>query len=76
MLPFNDEIFIFFAVATGFPAGLTGLSSRLAEIKIAVDNGASEIDVVIVRGLALAESWKGSCKLGVTICYIAKARLN
>lgn len=46
------------SVATGFPAGQTPLSTRLAEIKLAVEDGASEIDVVIARSSALAGDWK------------------
>jgi len=47
------------SVATGFPAGQTPLKTRLAEIKMAVDDGATEIDIVIARTLALAGDWKG-----------------
>ena len=46
-------------VATGFPAGQTPLQTRLEEIRIAVENGASEIDVVINRQFALSGNWKG-----------------
>ncbi|CAH2008128.1 unnamed protein product [Acanthoscelides obtectus] len=45
-------------VATGFPAGQTPLNARLAEIRYAVENGATEIDIVINRPLALAGKWK------------------
>ncbi|AXC49536.1 deoxyribose-phosphate aldolase [Paracoccus suum] len=45
------------SVATGFPAGLMPLPLRLAEIRYAVDEGASEIDIVISRGLALRGEW-------------------
>ncbi|HWG84103.1 MAG TPA: deoxyribose-phosphate aldolase [Deinococcales bacterium] len=45
------------AVSTGFPAGLSPLPSRLAEIRASVEAGASEIDVVIHRGLALTGRW-------------------
>ncbi|KAI1303137.1 Deoxyribose-phosphate aldolase [Halotydeus destructor] len=47
------------SVATGFPAGQYGLESRLKEIEYAIANGASEIDIVINRALALAGDWKG-----------------
>lgn len=47
------------SVATGFPAGQTPLSTRLTEIKFAVEKGATEIDVVLNRHLALAGNWKG-----------------
>jgi deoxyribose-phosphate aldolase len=45
------------SVATGFPAGLTPLPIRLAEIKYAVDEGAQEIDIVITRAHALNREW-------------------
>ena len=48
-----------FAVATGFPAGQTPLKVRLEEIRIAVEDGASEIDIVINRHFALSGNWKG-----------------
>ena len=41
------------SVATGFPAGLTPLPQRLAEIRYAVDHGAQEIDIVIHRAQGL-----------------------
>jgi deoxyribose-phosphate aldolase len=46
------------SVATGFPAGLTPLPIRLAEIKYAVDEGAHEIDIVINRALVLEQNWQ------------------
>ena len=45
------------AVSTGFPAGLTPLPQRLAEIRASVDAGAREIDIVIHRALALGHDW-------------------
>jgi deoxyribose-phosphate aldolase len=45
------------SVAAGFPAGLTPLPQRLAEIRYAVDQGAAEIDIVITRGHALLGNW-------------------
>lgn len=45
------------SVATGFPAGLTPLPLRLAEIRYAVDQGAREIDIVITREHALTGNW-------------------
>jgi deoxyribose-phosphate aldolase len=45
------------SVATGFPAGLTPLSIRLAEIKYAVEQGADEIDIVIHREHVLTQNW-------------------
>jgi deoxyribose-phosphate aldolase len=45
------------SVATGFPAGLTPLPMRLAEIKYAVEEGAEEIDIVIHRAQVLNQEW-------------------
>jgi len=46
------------AVATGFPSGQFPLSTRLQEIKMAVEAGAKEIDIVINRSLALENKWE------------------
>lgn len=46
------------SVATGFPAGLTPLPMRLAEIRWAVDQGAAEIDIVIFREQVLTQNWQ------------------
>lgn len=46
------------SVATGFPAGLTPLPLRLAEISYAVDEGAHEIDIVITREHVLSGNWE------------------
>jgi deoxyribose-phosphate aldolase len=46
------------SVATGFPAGLTPLPLRLAEIRYAVDEGADEIDIVIHRAQVLNGDWQ------------------
>lgn len=45
------------SVATGFPAGLTPLPQRLAEIRYAVEQGAQEIDIVIHRAQVLLQDW-------------------
>lgn len=45
------------SVATGFPAGLTPMKDRLAEIKFAVGEGAEEIDIVISRRHVLTGDW-------------------
>lgn len=45
------------SVATGFPAGLTPLATRLDEIRRAVDDGAAEIDIVIARAQVLTGDW-------------------
>lgn len=44
-------------MATGFPTGLYALETRLLEIKFAIENGATEIDVVIDRSLVLSGQW-------------------
>ena len=46
------------SVATGFPAGLTPLPHRLAEIRSAVEEGAAEIDIVIHRAQVLTQDWQ------------------
>lgn len=46
-------------VATGFPAGQTPLETRLQEVRMAVADGATEIDIVINRTLALTGQWEG-----------------
>ncbi len=45
------------SVATGFPAGLTPLPQRLAEIRYAAGEGAQEIDIVIHRAQVLTQDW-------------------
>ncbi|MGI9402277.1 MAG: deoxyribose-phosphate aldolase, partial [Rhizobiaceae bacterium] len=45
------------SVATGFPAGLTPMKQRLAEIEYAVGEGAAEIDIVITRAHVLTGNW-------------------
>jgi deoxyribose-phosphate aldolase len=46
------------AVSTGFPAGLSSLDERVAEIRRSVDAGADEIDVVITRAHVLGARWQ------------------
>jgi len=46
------------AVATGFPSGQYSLHTRLQEIRLAVEAGAREIDIVINRQLALENKWR------------------
>ncbi|XP_074757412.1 deoxyribose-phosphate aldolase isoform X2 [Athene noctua] len=48
------------SVAAGFPSGQTPLETKLAEIKLAVEYGAREIDIVISRSLVLTGQWEGS----------------
>jgi deoxyribose-phosphate aldolase len=47
------------SVATGFPSGQYHLETRLEEVRQAVRDGASEIDIVINRTAALKGDWKG-----------------
>ncbi|XP_041778565.1 deoxyribose-phosphate aldolase [Anopheles merus] len=46
------------SVATGFPSGSYPLETRLQEIRYAVGQGATEIDIVIDRSLVLTGRWK------------------
>lgn len=46
-------------MAAGFPSGQTPLETKLAEIKLAVEYGAREIDIVISRSLVLTGQWEG-----------------
>ena len=46
------------AVSTGFPAGLSPLSTRLLEINESVAAGAKEIDIVISRRHVLTHNWR------------------
>jgi len=46
------------AVSTGFPAGLSPLEERIAEIKHSVEAGAQEIDVVITRAHVFGAQWQ------------------
>jgi deoxyribose-phosphate aldolase len=45
------------AVSTGFPAGLSPLAERIAEIRASVGDGAAEIDTVITRAHVLRGEW-------------------
>jgi deoxyribose-phosphate aldolase len=46
------------AVSTGFPAGLSPLAERVAEIRRSVEAGAHEIDVVITRSHVFGGRWQ------------------
>lgn len=46
------------AVSTGFPAGLSPLNLRIAEIEESVKAGAKEIDIVISRRHVLTGNWQ------------------
>ncbi len=45
------------AVSAGFPAGLSGMETRLREIALSVQAGAREIDIVISRRHVLTRDW-------------------
>lgn len=53
----KEKVIPIAAVATGFPSGQYSLESRLKEIEFAIANGATEIDIVINRELALNGKW-------------------
>jgi len=46
------------AVSTGFPAGLSALEERVAEVQRSVEAGADEIDVVITRAHVFGHRWQ------------------
>ncbi|HAC49146.1 MAG TPA: deoxyribose-phosphate aldolase, partial [Sulfitobacter sp.] len=46
------------AVSTGFPAGLSPLELRIREIEMSVEEGATEIDIVISRRHVLSGDWQ------------------
>ncbi len=46
------------AVSTGFPAGLSPIETRIAEIKASVAAGAQEIDIVVTRAHVLTGNWR------------------
>ena len=46
------------AVSTGFPAGLSPLAERVAEIRRSVEAGANEIDAVITRAHVFGGRWQ------------------
>ena len=46
------------AVSTGFPAALSPLGSRVAEVRETVAAGAEEVDVVVTRGAVLQGDWE------------------
>jgi deoxyribose-phosphate aldolase len=48
------------SVAGGFPAGLAPLDARLADIRLAVDAGADEVDIVLNRSMFLAGDYAGA----------------
>src|SRR4030088_2454250 len=46
------------AVSTGFPAGLSPLPERIAEIRHSIEAGAQDIDVVITRAHVFGGRWQ------------------
>ncbi len=46
------------AVSAGFPAGLSPLPERIAEIRRSVESGAQDIDVVITRAHVFGGKWQ------------------
>jgi len=46
------------AVSAGFPAGLSPLKQRIAEVEASVAAGATEIDIVITRAHVLTGNWQ------------------
>src|SRR5580698_7270052 len=46
------------AVSTGFPAGLSPVQERVAEIRRSVEAGADEIDIVITRAHVFGGKWQ------------------
>jgi len=46
------------AVSTGFPAGLSPIQERIAEIQRSIDAGANEIDIVITRAHVFGGRWQ------------------
>ncbi len=46
------------AVSTGFPAGLSPVTERIAEIRRSLEAGAHEIDIVITRAHVFAGRWQ------------------
>lgn len=55
---FWSIISILLTVATGFPSGSYPLSTRIREIQYAIEQGATEIDIVIDRSLVLRAEWQ------------------
>lgn len=45
-------------MAAGFPSGQYRLESKILEVKLAVEDGANEIDIVISRDAAVEQDWK------------------
>ncbi|KAL3104463.1 hypothetical protein niasHT_025966 [Heterodera trifolii] len=61
------------SVAAGFPSGQYLLATRLAEIRLAVADGATEIDAVIDRSLVLRETGADWARLSEEIASMREA---
>uniref|UniRef100_A0A1I8EPU4 deoxyribose-phosphate aldolase n=1 Tax=Wuchereria bancrofti TaxID=6293 RepID=A0A1I8EPU4_WUCBA len=46
------------SMAAGFPSGQYRIESKILEVKLAVEDGANEIDIVISRDAANEQDWK------------------
>ncbi|VBB29843.1 unnamed protein product [Acanthocheilonema viteae] len=46
------------SVAAGFPSGQYRMESKILEVKLAVEDGANEIDIVISRDAVIEQDWK------------------
>ncbi|KAI3378619.1 hypothetical protein SNEBB_002456 [Seison nebaliae] len=74
------------SVATGFPSGMYHIKERLAEIDHSVEDGATEIDIVLNRTLVLEHKWseifeeikqmKESCRHAHLKCILATGELE
>lgn len=49
------------SVAAGFPSGQYRVESKILEVKLALEDGANEIDIVISRDAAVEQDWKRLC---------------
>jgi deoxyribose-phosphate aldolase len=49
------------AVAGGFPSSQTFSEVKIAEVSLAIANGAEEIDIVLNAGLFFEENWESLC---------------
>ena len=49
------------AVAGGFPSSQTFMEVKIAEVSLAIADGADEIDIVINAGALFEENWKDFC---------------
>nr|CDP97802.1 Bm3223, isoform b [Brugia malayi] len=54
----NTSRHMIYANSTGFPSGQYRIESKILEVKLAVEDGANEIDIVISRDAANEQDWK------------------